>query len=522
MDNSFIACVFKGRWISLFFYFLLLAGSSGVYLFPLYSTQLKKNCTYNQDKLNVLSIFKDLGGSVGVLSELIIKLFPEWSVLIVLTLVNVGCYLSIWFSLEGEEVPKFNFLVMEFLFFFLGWSKSVIKDLCIRHSFSLFVKVNKGLQLVTLSSFVQIGGAGLIYFITVFTEGSASFIILILASVPTCFIFISLLNFRQRKNIQQLQKEDEEIWYANFYYVSVFLGMVLLIGSLVVQYVGFKNRGIIGGTVILSLFLSLLLNSFRTEIVALKRMREKRSHAASVQDRKKNEEEVTKVEQKTTQRILEILKFVALAFATSVGVASTITSLDAMGQIAEALALDQTTLKNLIQLILLLSLVGRFGTRILYGYMDKKLDISPSLIGVNLGVLLCFTHLSIAYPFRTGKSLFISCILMGLCRGGQLQMASMTLDELFQNRSKGFYQVVKISIPAFTYVLKSLLVSKIYMKHASLDSVCLGTKCFRDSFVAISSCVFCATLLMWVLVVFIDSRLLKIKKDRVSERSSTS
>lgn len=506
----------------MFFYFLVLAGSAGIYLFPLYSTQLKKNCTYNQDKLNELTIFKDLGGSVGVLSELIVKLFPEWSVLIVLTLVNVGCYISIYFSLEGEEVPKVNFWVMEFIFFFLGWSKSVIKDLCIRHSFSLFVKVNKGLQLVTLSSFVQIGGAGLIYFITGFTIDSASFIILILATVPTCFIIISLVNFRKRKNIQQLQKEDEEIWYSTFYWVSVFLGMVLLIGSLVVQYVGFKNRGIIGGTVILFLFLSLLLTSFRAEAVASKRLREKQSHAASDQDKKKNKEEVTKVEQKTTQRFLEILKFVALAFATSVGVASTITSLDGMGQIAEALALDPITLKNLIQLILLLSLIGRLGTRILYGYMDKKLDISPSVMGVNLGILLCITHLTIAYPFRTGKSLFISCILLGLCHGGQLQMASMTLDELFQNRSKFFYQVIKISIPAFTYVFKSLMVSKTYMKHAALDSECLGTKCFKDSYIAISSCVFCATLLMWILVVVIDSRLLKIKRDTISERSSNS
>ena len=50
---------------------VVMAASGSTYIFALYSKELRSTLGYNQQTLNTLSFFKDLGTNVGVVSGLV-------------------------------------------------------------------------------------------------------------------------------------------------------------------------------------------------------------------------------------------------------------------------------------------------------------------------------------------------------------------------------------------------------------------------------------------------------------------
>ncbi|KAH7855967.1 hypothetical protein Vadar_031119 [Vaccinium darrowii] len=84
--------VVMGRWFMVFASFLIMSAAGATYMFGLYSNDIKSSLGYDQATLNLLSVFKDLGSNVGVLSGLINEVTPPWVALSVGAVLNFFGY----------------------------------------------------------------------------------------------------------------------------------------------------------------------------------------------------------------------------------------------------------------------------------------------------------------------------------------------------------------------------------------------------------------------------------------------
>eukprot|EP00250_Pteridium_aquilinum_P004156 c14387_g1_i1 orf=1-372(-) len=88
----------KGRWMMAVVSFYILFCSGGTYIFGIYSGAIKKELHYNQEMIDTLSFFKDLGANVGIISGLMNEVLPAWTVLAVGAAMNLFGYLMIWLA----------------------------------------------------------------------------------------------------------------------------------------------------------------------------------------------------------------------------------------------------------------------------------------------------------------------------------------------------------------------------------------------------------------------------------------
>eukprot|EP01018_Ginkgo_biloba_P036883 Gb_31396 [translate_table: standard] len=79
------------------FFVLSFAGSN--YILGLYSQTIKTNLGYDQETIDTLAFFKDLGANVGIIAGLINEL---WVFLTTSSTMNLIGYLMIWLSVLGK------------------------------------------------------------------------------------------------------------------------------------------------------------------------------------------------------------------------------------------------------------------------------------------------------------------------------------------------------------------------------------------------------------------------------------
>ena len=93
---AFVGRVLRSRWYVVFASMVVMAASGSTYIFALYSKELRSVLGYNQQTLNTLGFFKDLGTNVGVVSGLVQQVAPTWAVLLIGAGMNLAGYLKVY------------------------------------------------------------------------------------------------------------------------------------------------------------------------------------------------------------------------------------------------------------------------------------------------------------------------------------------------------------------------------------------------------------------------------------------
>ncbi|VAI92717.1 unnamed protein product [Triticum turgidum subsp. durum] len=103
---AFVGRVLRSRWYVVFASMVVMAASGSTYIFALYSKELRSVLGYNQQTLNTLGFFKDLGTNVGVVSGLVQQVAPTWAVLLIGAGMNLAGYLMVYLALtERTAAP---------------------------------------------------------------------------------------------------------------------------------------------------------------------------------------------------------------------------------------------------------------------------------------------------------------------------------------------------------------------------------------------------------------------------------
>ncbi|KAK1409952.1 hypothetical protein QVD17_36483 [Tagetes erecta] len=532
ISGPFLLHLLRGRWFSLFASFLVMTGAGATYLFGVYSKQIKSSLGYDQTTLNLLGFFKDLGANVGVLSGLVAEVTPTWFVLLLGSVLNFGGYFMIWLAVTNR-ITKPKVWQMCIYICIGANSQNFANTGALVTSVSNFPQ-SRGVVLGLLKGFTGLSGAIMTQiYLAVYGNDSKSLILLI-AWLPAVISVVFVYTIRKINLVRQ--KNELPIFY-HFLYVSVFLALFIMAMTIAQNLVTFSRSAYAGSAtfVIFLLFVPLFI-SVKEELTLWKQNNQQPINVSDIKiDNMTEQQELATPNEATTKKDGGILKrstkttscfanvflnkpergddynilqallstdMLVLFIATFCGLGTSLTAVDNLGQIGESLGYPSKTIKSFVSL---LSIWNYFG-RIFSGFVSEILLVKykfPRPLMFSLVLFLsCVGLLMIAFPIP--GSVYVASIIIGFSFGAQLPLIFAIISELFGLKYYStLFNCGQLGSPLGSYILNVRVTGPLYDREAMKELakkgltrgavkelVCMGSHCYRVSFI-ILACVCC-------------------------------
>lgn len=151
--------VVTGRWFIIAVCIMVNISSAGAYSWSVYSQKLKTVLNIDQETLNVVAAFKDLGVNLGIFAGLLFDYWSPAGVLLIGTAMTVTGYLCAWLAVTRRITPS---VWQMCLFLFIGNnSQPMFNTVVMVQSVKLF-PANTGVTISLLKGYIGISGAILI------------------------------------------------------------------------------------------------------------------------------------------------------------------------------------------------------------------------------------------------------------------------------------------------------------------------------------------------------------------------
>ncbi|XP_042506647.1 protein NUCLEAR FUSION DEFECTIVE 4-like [Macadamia integrifolia] len=532
--GSFLPHLLRGRWFMVFASFLIMAGAGATYLFGTYSKQIKKSLGYDQTTLNLLGFCKDLGASVGVLSGLIAEVTPTWFVLLVGAGLNFTGYFLIWLAVVGK-IPKPAVWQM-CVFITIGANSQNFANTgslvtCVKN-----FPESRGVMLGLLKGFVGLSGAIMTQMYLAIYGDDASSLILLIGWLPALISIIFVYSIRVIKVVRQ--PNEINVFY-HFLYVSLALAAFLMIMTILQKQIVFTHAAYIASVTVVFVILFIPLGIAIREEYALWNLKnqpinppsdiaigkgqtpESKQIAAEpspAQNKPKTScwNIFSKPDRGEDYGILQALLSVdmlILFIATFCGQGSCLTAIDNLGQIGESLGYSPRIVKSFVSLVSIWNYCGRVFAGFLSEYLLVKMRFPRTLMMTMMLLLSCVGYLLIAFPFP--GSLYVASVIIGFAYGAILTLLFAIISELFGLKYYStLFNCGQLATPLGSYVLNVRVAGKLYDREAlkqlaqkGLDRsavkelTCIGSQCYRFSFIVLAAASFFGALVSFILVI---------------------
>jgi hypothetical protein len=532
----FLVHLVRGRWFTVFASFLIMTGAGATYLFGIYSKQIKASLGYDQTTLNLLGFFKDLGANVGVLSGLIAEVTPTWFVLLVGSGLNFAGYFMIWLAVTGKIAkPK---VWQMCIYICVGANSQNFANTgalvtCVKN-----FPESRGVMLGLLKGFVGLSGAVMTQlYLAIYGSDSVSLILLI-AWFPAALSVVFVYTIRTIKIVRQ--PNEIRVFY-HFLYVSIVLALFLMVMTLLQKQIVFSHEAFAGSAAVISFMLFVpLFIAIREELQLwnLKKLPDYinvQETPLAIQSKEvtpppyssaEQEEKVAagtscfsnifnKPERGEDYTILQALlsiDMLILFLATLCGLGSSLTAVDNLGQIGESLGYPTRTVSTFVSLV---SIWNYFG-RVFSGFVSETLLARyklprPAMMTLVL-LFSCIGHLLIAFP--APGAVYVASIIIGFSFGAQLPLLFAIISELFGLKYYStLFNCGQLASPLGSYILNVKVTGMLYDREAlkelakmGLDRssvkelTCLGSQCYRLSFIVLAAVTFFGALISLILV----------------------
>lgn len=522
---GFMLQLLTGRWFMMFASFLIMAGAGATYLFGVYSKVIKSALGYDQTTLNLLSTCKDLGANVGVLSGLIAEVTPVWFVLLVGSAMNFVGYFMIWLSVSGKiKKPT----VWEMCAYICIGANS--QNFANTGSLVTCVKnfpESRGMLLGLMKGFVGLSGAIFTQLYLAIYGNDGKSLILLIGWLPAVISILFVFNIR----IMKISRHPNEVKVFHQYLVISGVMALVLMGLTIAQkYVTFAHADyVISATGVCFLLFLPLLIAVREELATWNLRRKlaqevpsavvveqppvvvSNSEIVELPESPKKEEPAAETgcfesifkkpkrgEDYTILQALLSIDMVILFVATFCGLGSSLTAVDNLGQIGESLGYPQRTISTFVSLV---SIWNYFG-RVFSGFASEKLllkwKVPRTLMMTFALVLPAIGDLMIAFPFPS--SVYIASLLIGFSFGIQLTLLFIIISELFGLKYYStLFNCGQLASPLGSYIMNVVIVGRLYDNEALKqlaskgltrtmvkELTCIGSQCYRTSFIVLA------------------------------------
>ncbi|KAK3139788.1 hypothetical protein QOZ80_5AG0390240 [Eleusine coracana subsp. coracana] len=534
---EFVSRVVKSRWFVVFASMVVMAASGSTYIFALYSKELRSRLGYNQQTLNTLSFFKDLGTNVGIVSGLVQQVAPTWAVLLIGAGMNLAGYLMIYLALTGRTAAPPVWLMCFYICFganALTFSNTGALVACVKNS-----PESRGIVIGLLKSFVGLSGA--IYtqlYLAIYGDDAASLVLLV-AWLPAAFnIFtvytIRVLPYTRRAGGGEAYNKP----FYHFLYLSIALAGYLLVMIVLQKQVHFTHAAyIVTSTVLLIILFSPVGVVVREEYKAVSQLEQSLQQspsiaveqpAAATNGHMKDDDEsspplcggggmgcITNMfrppalgEDYSIMQALVSVEMLVLFVISVFGIGGTLTAIDNMAQIGQSLGYPAKSINTFVSLISIWNYAGRAGA----GYISEILLARyrfPRPLALTVVLLVsCIGHLLIA--FGVPQSLYAASVIIGFCFGAQWPLLFAIISEVFGLKYySSLFNFGSAASPAGAYVLNVIVAGRMYDAEASKqhggvavvgDKICKGVICFKRAFLIITGVTFGGVLVSLILV----------------------
>uniref|UniRef100_A0ACD6A8Y2 Uncharacterized protein n=1 Tax=Avena sativa TaxID=4498 RepID=A0ACD6A8Y2_AVESA len=542
--------VVLGRWFMVFACLLILSAAGATYIFGIYSKVLKSALGYDQQTLNTLSFFKDLGANVGILSGLINEVSPPWVVLTIGAAMNLVGYLMIYLAIDGRTARPPVWLMC--IYICVGANSQSFANTgalvtCVQN-----FPESRGVVLGLLKGFVGLSGAIFTQlYIAIYGDDAKSLVLLVAwlpAAVSIVFVHTVRLMPRPRGESRSASSSGPFYW---FLYISMGLATYLLVMIVVQNQMDLSHTVLVVSATVLLLILFLPLAVVVKQEYRIKRELEEallvpptvtidNNKAAPPSSDLQMAEPPTKTEPAKTEELstpapassssscwknifnppaqgedytilqaLVSVDMLVLFLATICGVGGTLTAIDNMGQIGQSLGYPAKSIKTFISLISIWNYAGRVTAGIASEVVLARYKFPRPLALTLVLLLACAGHLLIA--FGVPGSLYAASVIIGFCFGAQWPLLFAIISEVFGLKYYStLYNFGSVASPIGAYVLNVRVAGYLYdveaaKQHAGTldgvgDKTCIGVQCFRLSFLIITAATVAGVLVSLVLV----------------------
>ncbi|TKY73431.1 NUCLEAR FUSION DEFECTIVE 4 [Spatholobus suberectus] len=494
----------NSKWVSTVASIWIQCTSGSLYTFSIYSQTLKSTQHYDQSTLDIVSVSKDIGTNVGVLSGLLYDFLARRTPTgprLVHFLGSAQCFLGyflMWAAVAGLFPPVPVPLMCLFMFVaahgqsFFNTSNVVTGV----HNFPN----NSGTIVGIMKGFLGLSGAILIQvYRTIFNNKPMSYL-LMLAFLPP----INTLLFMWFVRIHHTHEGEERK------YLNIFSLMALVVAAYLMVIIILENVLSLQSLVRIFIFVVLMLLLASLLCIAFKAHEKSsgRSSESFLDERSQlivepgpldSEKEDARKDSLNNQRTnlqlgenlnlfqaVQTVNFWILFISMACGMGSGLATVNNLGQIGESLSYSSHETGSLVSLWSIWNFLGRFGAGYVSDYYLHTRGWARPLFMVITLMIMSIGHVVIASGLP--GALYAGSILVGICYGSQWSLMPTITSEIFGVGNMGsIFNTISIASPVGSYIFSVRVVGYIYDKETSEGNTCIGTHCFMFSFFIMAS-----------------------------------